>query len=367
VLLGPIGGVFADRAPRRRIIVACDLAAGVAVLSLAAVMTWYASSTALVVAWLCAASVVVGATRAFFGPALRAAIPSVAPPSRLSTANSLHESSTEASALFGQAAGGVAFRVLGAPLLFLIDGASYLYAALSTRLATIPQETSGAGDSMRGRIGNARADLAYGLRHVRSQPGLGALVLLAAAVNFFAAPIFVVLPFFVEDVLHAGPDVYGYLIASFGAGGLVGYAVAARAGAKAGPGAHRLLGALAAMAACVVAIGVTHRVAVVVACFACAGACNGFFSVGVLTILQQRTPDAVRGRVFGLLYSLAMGLTPVSMLLAGVVADAIDRNPRVILITCGVVLVAVTGVAWGNRALRRYLGRGEDFVNRGTM
>ena len=79
VVFGPLGGVVADRAPRKRVIVACDALSGVAVLSLAGIMALPDVPTALAVAWLCVASALVGVCRAFFGPALRAVIPSVAP------------------------------------------------------------------------------------------------------------------------------------------------------------------------------------------------------------------------------------------------------------------------------------------------
>jgi MFS family permease len=356
VLLGPIGGVCADRVSRKGIIVACDAVAGLAVLSLAAVMAARPESTSLLVGWLCAVSLVVGVARAFFSPAVRAAIPALAPPARLAAANSLHEGTTEAAALVGQAAGGVAFRLLGAPVLLLVDGLSYLFAAVSTGAASIAQERTATEGGVAAGLRRARGDLAQGFRYVRDQRGLGALVTLAALVNVFAAPVFVMLPFFVEDSLAARSDLYGFLIAAFGAGGLAGYVLAGRAGGETSSRPRRLLLALVVIAASLALLGFAQRPVHALALLAVAGACNGFFSVGAITILQERTPDAVRGRVFGLAHTLAMGLTPLAMLITGVVAEATQCDARAVYRTCGAVLMVVTGVAWRSRALRDYLG-----------
>jgi MFS family permease len=353
VALGPVGGVVADLASRKRIIVVCDLVAGLAVLTLAAVLVWPSAPTPLVVAWLCAVSVVVGVARAFFGPALRAAIPALAPPARLAAANSLNEGSTEAAALVGQAAGGVAFRALGAPALLLIDGLSYLAAACATGAVRIPQERAVAETGLVTGIRRARAEFVDGYRFVRNQRGLPELVTVAAAVNFFAAPVFVMLPFFAEDTLASGPELYGFLVAAFGGGGLVGYAVAGRI--QPVSRARALLATLVAIAACLSLLGWAPNAPVALALFLCAGAGNGYFGVNVITILQDKTPDSLRGRVFGLLHTLAMGLTPLAMLLAGLVADAVDCDARAVFFFCGGILIAVTVAASQSRALRDYL------------
>jgi len=355
VLLGPLGGVVADIAPRKRVIVACDATAGLAVLSLAFVLTWSPASTTLLAAWLCAVSVTVASARAFFAPAIRAAIPALVPPSRLAAANSLHEASAETAILFGQAAGGVAFRLLGAPLLFLVDGVSYLLAALATAAITIPQESRGPQPGAVPAWRRLRGDLAEALCFVRAERGLGSLVVTAAAVNFFAAPIFVLLPFFVEETLSAGPDLYGFLIAAFGAGGMAGYALAGR---WSGHGAQRprwLLAALAAIGACLFLLAFARAGAALALCFG-AGAGNGFFAVTVTTIIQERTPDVLRGRVFGLLHTLAMGLAPVAMLVAGVVADTVGRDAPAVFRVCGLALLLITGLAWRSHGVRDYLG-----------
>jgi hypothetical protein len=136
--------------------------------------------------------------------------------------------------------------LLGAPLLFLSTDL-YAFASVSTSLANIPRPC--VADAPRPSV---RDQLRAGLVFVREQRGLGSLVLVSTIANFFAAPFVVVLPFFVEDTLGVSSDWFGYLIASLGAGGLVGYALAGTTSRA--RGAPTLLACLLGMSVCIGAL-----------------------------------------------------------------------------------------------------------------
>jgi MFS family permease len=88
---------------------------------------------------------------------------------------------------------------------------------------------------------------------------------------------------------------------------------------------------------------------------AIAGLFGAVFNVGAVTLMQTRTPDAFRGRVFGLVQTLAMAATPVAMVAAGMVTDAAGRDARLALVACSAALVLVTLCAAAHRPLRDYL------------
>jgi MFS family permease len=355
VLLGAIGGVVADRESRKRILIVCDLVAGAAVLLLSFAMTAGPHLTTLLTVCVCVVSVILGAVGAFFQPAIISVTPSLVPPERLAAANSLREASGDTAALVGQALGGVALRLLGAPVLFLIDGVSYLFAAASTSFAKIPHQ---AGDTSEGPRPGVRHALRQGFAFIGEQRGLTSLVVVATLTNFFAAPFIVVLPFFVEDTLHASSDWFGYLIAGAGAGGLVGYALAGsfqRARA-----AVVLLACLCMLSVCIGALALATTKVQALALLVAVGVTGAVFNVGVVTVLQRRTPDEFRGRVFGLVQTLAMATTPLAMLLAGLFADATGRDARLVFAGCGVAMVVVTACAALHRPLRDYLNERTD-------
>ena len=64
----------------------------------------------------------------------------------------------------------------------------------------------------------------------------------------------------------------------------------------------------------------------------------------ITSVIQLSTPTEIRGRVFGLLGTLSAGLMPISLGLAGVIADALDRNIPLIYVASGLCLLALMPV-----------------------
>ncbi|HER34489.1 MAG TPA: MFS transporter, partial [Halothiobacillaceae bacterium] len=279
VILGPIGGTAADRFSRRTIIIACDLVSGVTVLSFAAVMFLQPDATALLVGWLVAVAIMGGVVRAFFTPAISAAIPSIVPVAQVSAANSLNEGSTQLSTLVGQAIGGVLYRVLGAPVLFLIDGITYLLSAASESFIHIPQKLPEERVTWRESMQRVATDLRAGLAHIRDSRGMPDLMAGAAVFNFFAMPFFVLLPFFIEDDLGATPDWFGYLLAAMGGGGLMGYALAGALRYSGRTRSVTMVACLVGMALGMGAIGFVASAPAALALMFAIGVCQGFFQV----------------------------------------------------------------------------------------
>ncbi|MHC4500988.1 MAG: MFS transporter, partial [Planctomycetota bacterium] len=140
VLLGPIGGAYADRHSRKLIIVLCDLVNGVVVLVLAAILFMASDGTDIVIAALFTVGIITSAVGAYFRPAVGAAIPDIVPTDKVAAANSMNQVSVQGATLLGQGAGGVLYRILGAPILFLVDGLTYIFSAVSEMFITIPQK-----------------------------------------------------------------------------------------------------------------------------------------------------------------------------------------------------------------------------------
>src|SRR6185295_11820090 len=87
---------------------------------------------------LFAVAILGGIVRSFFMPAVQSSIPDLVSRERLAAANSFNQFSVQTSLLLGQAAGGVFYQLFGAPLLFLFDALSFLYASGSSALITLP-------------------------------------------------------------------------------------------------------------------------------------------------------------------------------------------------------------------------------------
>ena len=330
VLLGPFGGTFADQYSRRWIIIISDFVNALVVLSLAVVLFLHFAAVHVIIIWLFVVAIVSGITMSFFKPAINAAIPDLVPTENVPHANSMIQSSYQVAAFIGQGVGGMLFRMLGAPILFLINGLSFLFSGISELFIKIPQVIPKKEPNFKKIARVFWTDAVDGMRYVFKTKGLKEMVFAAGLLNFFVAPITVLMPFYVQHDLRASVDWYGYLLASAGVGSLLGYLLA---------GFIRINGRRRAWtiisAAIIACAGLSSLALIKFTFFALGdlllvGIMGGFINVTAINLLQLTTPAEIRGRVFGFLGTLTGGLTPVGMGLAGVVADLTGRNIPVI-------------------------------------
>ena len=355
VILGPIGGTLADRYSRRRIIILSDVLRAIAVLLLAGLIFLLPAATETILVSLFVVSILIAIVTPFFNPAISASIPDLVPQDRVTSANSLGQLSFQLSVFIGQGLGGTLFRLLGAPILFLIDGVTYLFAAASESFVVIPQIMPQKSSTWQKAFLEFKKEILEGLRYVWRKSGLRELVFVSAFLNFFTAPIIILLPFYVEDALQVKIDWYGFLLAAYGAGTMVGYvfAGAIRFSGKARSKLMLLFILLESFGYGM--LGLVSNPSTAMAMAFVGGVTGGFVTVNITTLLQITTPGDIRGRVVGLLGTIAGSLTPIAMGLAGVVADLVNQNIPLIYITCGVIMILLSILVSLNRDFRHFL------------
>lgn len=363
VLLAPLGGAIADRHSRKGIIVAADLVRGIVVLSLAALLFTHGSQTQLIVAALFATAIVSGIMGAAFAPAVGAAIPDLVPAAQVQAANSLTQLSGQSSRFVGQAVGGVLFRALGAPLLFLVDGISFVLSAGSELFMRIPQRLPTARVELRAVARGYLSDTGEGLRWIWQRTGMRTFILTSTAINFLFMPIAVLLPFYVTDVLGKGAAWYGFLLAALSLGSIVGLILTGSI-PLAGRGRARVLGAALFLTAVAMGgLGLVRLPVVALALMFAAGVLAAAINVTVMTLLQLATPQELRGRVMGLIMALAGGATPLGMAVGGVLGDLTGKAIPAIYVGVGAAAAVIAFGAFLVPAFRQFLasdGRSQD-------
>jgi MFS transporter, DHA3 family, macrolide efflux protein len=361
VLLGPVGGAVADRFNRIKIAVAADLVGGVAMTGLALVMFSGRASTSALVALFFAVAVLMGTVRAFFLPALGAAIPDLVPPDRLAAGNSLTQLTAQGALLVGQGVGGILYSLLGAPLLFLFDGLSYLVAAGSEAFVRLPPPRSPdageAGAGLRHVFRRFWTDIKEAMAYVKATRGLLGFVLAAAGYNFFLMPIVVLLPFFVADYLGRGARWYGFLLAGISAGEILGFVLAGVVRLRGRAKANFLIALMVLAPTPFALIGFIRSAPVALAVAVALGAAIGMINVHVMTIMQASTPQELRGRVMGLLGTLGGAVIPVGMALGGIAGDLTGKNIPLVYTTCGIASFVFTLATLLRSGTRDFLAR----------
>lgn len=361
VVLGPFGGTFADRHSRIRIALICDVLSGLAVLALSAAMFnprvagLEPAAVRFVIGLMFLVAALLGILRAFFSPALTAAIPDLVPRERITAANSLNQISIQGSALLGQAAGGVLYQALGPAFLYLADGASYLYAGLCTALIREPARPAERRPATAHPFRRFLRETADGFRFLWRQRGLRDFIVIASVNNFLSMPILVLAPFYVDLYLKAGERWYGFLLAAVGAGQIAGYAMA---GALRPGGAARrrwIVGSMLAAPALFAVVGLVREPFVALAGVFLVGLGLGIINVYFLTFLQTATPREVRGRVMSVVMTLSGGLMPVGMVAGGVAGDLTGKDVPLIYGVCGILGVLVAAAVFVRPDLRKLL------------
>ncbi len=325
-LLAPIGGAVADRFPRIRILVVCDCVAGIAILIQAAAMLSGRVQAPTLVALLFAVAAIAGVVNGFFQPALAAAIPDLVPAGRLAAANSLNQFSVQASQLIGQGVGGVLYHLLGAPLLFLFDGLSFLFAAGSEALVQMPPQPARERLGLAASARQFRASIREGFAYVRGTPGLLPFMAAPASYNFATMAVLPLLPFFVKLNLHAGVEWYGLLLAAISFGTIAGFLAAGLVRVTGEARARFLLVVIPLSPTPLLVAGFVHSPGLALVVGFALGTMLGLINVNLVTLLQSSSPAELRGRVMGVWAALATVVAPLGMALGGLAGDLTGKN-----------------------------------------
>ena len=342
LVLSAFAGVIADRMDRRRLLTCMQLAAAGVALALAVLTT-----TGVIEYWHVAVlAVLAGTVTAIQTPAYQTIVASLVDRSAIGSAVALNSAQFNLSRIIGPAIAGVAIAAGGLGLAFWGNAfALLLVVVILATLKVAPQTAFDHGDV------SVWANLADGVRYVRSRPVIAALVLLAGVPALFLLNYLVLLPLFARDVLKIGAPGLGLLSGGIGIGALTGALVLAVLRPSGGSG-RMLLGALVVGSAAEVVFAASRIVPLSVAALAVLGACQVLYYATTNTLLQVLIPPRLRGCVMSLYILTSWGLIPVGNLIAGTVAER--SSPTLALLAGGVVtLVAVVGVALAVPGLRR--------------
>lgn len=338
-IVSPFGGAFSDSHSRKKIIVVTDLICGAAAILLGVYIFLGFENKVLSIALILLFKITIGTMAGFFVPSTFSIIPDIVPKKSLGHANSFRSTTFQFSILAGRFSGGFLFTLLGAPVLLILDGVTYIFSAISECFIDIPIKHD---KNVKKKLGDYFSDMKEGLGYVWHNRGTRFLILLFTFLNFFISPFVILLPFFVEDMLGLGAGQYGVILALFGAGMIIGYLTMPLV--KLSPMRRSKLSFGLLILFCIVtgSFGFFRNVIVVMCSFILAGMIFGFFHVMFMTALQINIPEQIRGRVMGVISSLSGALMPLGMGISGIVADLVDmRIPLIFCVSASCILVCV--------------------------
>ena len=304
-LFSLIGGVVADRVERRRILLGSQYVQ----MASAALLTILVATGRVHVWHILCLSFVSGFAQAFGGPAYQALIPTLVEKEDMPNAIALNSIQFNVAVMVGPALAGQALAKLGEKWCFGLNALSFLAPIVALSMITarfLPQKTT---ESM-------FFSLKEGIKFVRRQPSMEALIILAFCMTGLSMPMRTYIPVFVKDIFHRGPDTFGNLLALMGLGSICGSLGIAGMGNIKNKG-RLALGALLCLGVGISGFGLSRWLPLSGVMLVLAGASMMAVFANVNSLVQLITTNEMRGRVMSVYNFAFRGGMPMGNLLSG--------------------------------------------------
>jgi len=330
VLLGPFGGVIADRHPRRTVLVIGSVLRLALMLVLAAVVAGD-GPIAVILAIVAVASAAGSAER----PAALALLPRLVGEARIGPANALLHTVQDLAVVVGPAIGALIFAVSSASAAFIANAGTFAIAAVLFATLGRPKTPVAMAESRGGGAG-----FAEGLRTARVTPFVVPLFVLVAMVEFTYGAQTVQLVIYADKSLNMGTGGYGVLLAACGAGGLVSALVN---GQLATTRRLTLVVVSATVLACASQLAYAAGAGLALALLVTVVGGAGIVCCEVVseTVLARVTPREALGRVAGLFDASSIGAMVSGAVLASILIHVTSLRWSFWILGAGTVLVAL--------------------------
>ena len=312
LVLASVGGYIGDRYNRHRGVIWTQTASMILAFILAAL-----TLTHLIQVWhLILIAFLVGVVNAFDVPIRQAFLVQMVGKEDLPNAIALNSSIFNGARVVGPAIAGFAIALIHEGWCFFLNGVSFLAVIAALLAMRIPKfEAKAAGAS-------PWQDFAQGFRFAMGDLPIRSVLLLLSALSLFGLQYSVFLPVFARDILHGGARGFGLLMSTAGVGAVLGALhFAARTNYK---GLARWIALTSTTCgACLIVFSESRVFWLSAAVLLIVGFAATSQMAATNTIVQNRVPDELRGRVMALYATMFMGVQPIGSLIAGGVAKRI--------------------------------------------
>jgi len=341
-LFALFAGTLADRVDKRRLLIVVNVALMIVVAALAAIVATGQMTPSLLVAM----TFLIGTGAAFMAPAWQAIVPELVPQTHLQPAIALNSMGINLSRAIGPAIAGFLITAVGLAAPFAVNAMSHVFIIVALLLwrrapvsaPSLPPEP-------------VFSAMVTGIRHASHNPALRATMMRSLGFFLFASAYWALLPLVARNVPGGGAELYGFLLASIGAGAVMGALLLPKLRGRFDINSLAA-GGVVATAAAMLALSLVHvKLGVVLAAFA-----GGAGWVTVLTSLnisaQTSLPNWVRARGLALTMMVFFGAMATGSLIWGQVATLTSVDTALQVATAG-ALIAIP-LTWSAK-----LGQGE--------
>ncbi|MFN7933262.1 MAG: MFS transporter [Bryobacteraceae bacterium] len=317
LLLGPLGGMAADRFPRQRIVLITQTLALLQALTLALL-----NSTGLItpkIVLMLAA--VLGIANAFDIPGRQTLFIQMVGKQDLISAISLNSAIFNASRVVGPSLAGIIVAAFGETVCFGINAVSFIAMIVCVAAMHLPKASTTPSEGQGG--------FKEGFLYAWSHRELRALLAICGLTGLCYAPILALAPFFADGIFHKGSAGLGFLIGSMGIGAVIGVVRLARHTGISDLPQVSLQSALI-LGLSLLGFGVSPWFGVSMGLMTLIGFSVMRQNSSSNSLIQYTVPDQYRGRMMALFSMVVTGLLPIGSLASGALAEAFGARAVVI-------------------------------------
>jgi len=340
ITLTLLGGVIADRADRRRIMIFSQLGSASIffILATLVVIQWVALWHVMTLAFLS------GCIRAFDRPSRMALLPQMVPKEDIPNAVAVGGTIWQLNRLVGPAVAGLLIYLVGiGPTFYFCFFASLSAVCLWLGIRFEHQPTAVSS-------GGLLQHMMDGLNFIRKNELYYTFISMTFFNSIFGMSYLILMPVFARDVLNVGSQGFGFLQSAGGLGALLGVFAVAYFSHSGGKGRQVIGGAIIfGLLLIIFALSKSYPLSLILAC--ALGIASQFYITMINAILQVNLPDQLRGRVMSI-YGLTWDLMPLGGLIAGAIAEYAGA-PTAVVAGGAFVAVMALGVAMFSPNMRR--------------
>ena len=324
IIFGPIAGTIADRFNRKTIIISTEVLSGILMFFMIA----YAYFFGLPIGLLYTSEALLAIFSTFFSVTASSSIPSMAGDKSIQKAQSLNQSASSLAGILGPISAGILYGFLSIEEIFLLTGTTFMIAAIIELFIIFNLYAKKIVDQGKEKF---LKSLTEGFSYLKENDFLFSLLKVSLWLNFFFAGINVAIPYILNHTLEFSSQTYGIAASMVSVGALIAsLIISSRPEMK--NKLRKIRMGLTGLALMVILIGIPPmlgisseiiNVSYYIIVLGLIGSIIMVVNIPIHVLIQRTTPSQYLGRIFGFVETIASAISPLGMILFGILLDYI--------------------------------------------
>ena len=359
IILSPLAGAIADKSNRKLIVVLMDFLSGALLLGIFLVSRIYGLTMILIYTTIFFLSVF----NTFFSVAIEASIPNIVDEERLTKVNSYNSSINSLATILGPVLGGFVFGFISIETFIGLNGISFILSGISEMFIDFRLGAKENKSELSTEDKSIFLDIKAGFQYIKTKKVIFITLIFSIYINFVFSAYSVALPYIINNKLGLTSEQYGFIQAAFAIGSLLFSILFPIISEKKDTYFLIILGLFTTSFFMMITgiptlvpfktMGTSIHLIYFILINFIVGSSLIFINLPFFIMLQRETTDEYRGRVNGLLWTMSLSISPLGMLIGGLLVDFL---PSIIVpLISGILFFILTVILHKQSELKKLL------------